>query len=623
MKQNKKDKFYEELVASVKEDFIKRREERRGLEQQWNLNINYLLGNQHAEIAPDGQVREEDSYYYWQNKNVYNQIAPIIETRLAKLSRVRPMMSVRAASGEDCDLKAAKIASDLLDATAGRVELDSVISKATLWSETLGTAFYKIMWNGDKGKQLGEINGTSVKEGDVDVIALSPFEVFPDSLFREEISDLKSIIHARAVSVDDIYMIYGQRVDGEDIDVFSLSPTKSGAIGSLNKVSSGVVHDSALVIERYERPSKDYPNGRVVTIAGDKLLNVSELPYINGIDGARDLPFVKQTSINQAGMFYGSSIIERLIPLQRAYNAVKNRKHEFLNRISMGVVAVEEGSIDTDELTEEGLQPGKVIVYRQGSTPPQIMPSPSVPIDFTYEEERLANEFVTISGVSEISRHSAVPTSATSGIALQLLIEQDETRLSATAENIRKAVKSVAKHIIRLFRQFAKDTRVMKIAGKGRKAELFYYNASDLSSDDVVFDTDNELSSTPAQKKNAVLEILSTGILAGKDGMLTAHTKAKILDILGYGSLDNVNDLATLHTARAAEENLSFSSRDVTVEEYDDHELHLNEHTRYLISGEITGRDSQKIKERAIKHLREHKKFINQNQSAHINDLVI
>ena len=27
MKQNKKDKFYEELVASVKEDFLKRREE--------------------------------------------------------------------------------------------------------------------------------------------------------------------------------------------------------------------------------------------------------------------------------------------------------------------------------------------------------------------------------------------------------------------------------------------------------------------------------------------------------------------------------------------------------------------------------------------------------------------
>ena len=616
MKQNKKEKFYEELVQSVRQDFLKRREERRGLEQQWNLNVNYLLGNQHCEIAPNGEVKEEEKYYYWQNKNVYNQIAPIVETRLAKLSRVRPMMSVRAAGGEDSDLKAAKIASDLLEATAGRVELDNVISKATLWSETLGTAFYKIMWNGDKGKQLGEVNGIGVREGDVDIIALSPFEVFPDSLFREEISDLKSIIHARAVSVDDIYAIYGKRVDGEDVDVFSLESTKSGAIGQLNKVSTGIVHDSALVIERYERPSKDLPNGRVVTIAGDTLLSVSELPYKNGMDGERDFPFVKQTSINQAGMFYGTSIIERIIPLQRAYNAVKNRKHEFLNRISMGVVAVEEGSIDTDELVEEGLQPGKVIVYRQGSTPPQIMPAPSVPLDFTYEEERLTNEFITISGVSEISRNSSVPTTATSGVALQLLIEQDETRLSATAENIRKAVKSIAKQVIRLFRQFATQTRVMKIAGSGRKAELFYYNSSDLTSDDVVFDTDNELSSTPAQKKNAVLEILATGILSGKDGALSAHTKAKILDILGYGSLDNANDLSALHLARADEENLSFENGEIQAQEYDDHELHINEHTRYLISGQITGAKSQVIKQNAIKHLREHKQLL--NQGAHI-----
>ena len=30
MKQNKKEKFYEELVQSVRQDFLKRREERRG-----------------------------------------------------------------------------------------------------------------------------------------------------------------------------------------------------------------------------------------------------------------------------------------------------------------------------------------------------------------------------------------------------------------------------------------------------------------------------------------------------------------------------------------------------------------------------------------------------------------
>ena len=45
-------------------------------------------------------------------------------------------------------------------------------------------------------------------------------------------------------------------------------------------------------------------------------------------------------------------MIERIIPVQRAYNAVKNRKQEFLNRLSMGVITVEDGSVDTDDLAE-------------------------------------------------------------------------------------------------------------------------------------------------------------------------------------------------------------------------------------------------------------------------------
>ncbi len=604
-KKFKEKRFYEELVSDVKEDFLRRREERRALEQQWRLNLNYVMGNQYCEIAPSGDLQEEESYYFWQNRNVYNHVAPILETRIAKLARVRPSMSVRAAGGEDADLKAAKVASDVLKATSNRADLDGVISKATLWSETLGTAFYKLMWNKDKGKLVGEMEGSAVKEGDVEIITVSPFEIFPDSLFHEEVKDLKSIIHARAMPVSDIELLYGVTVEGEDVDVFSLTPTGAAATGSGQKVSSAVAHDCALVIERYEKPTKLFPMGRVVTVAGDKLLNVSHLPYENGIDGQREFPFIKQASISQPGQFFGVSVVERIIPLQRSYNAIKNRKHEFLNRLSMGVVAVEDGSIDVDELSEEGLSPGKVIVYRSGTTPPHMMATGSVPIDFSYEEERLSGEFITISGVSEISRNSKVPVATTSGVALQLLIEQDETRLSATAENIRRAIKEVSKQIIRLFRQFAKTTRLMKIAGAGRKAEVFYFNASDLTSDDVIFDTDNELSSTPAQKKNSVYELLKTGILSGDDGRLNARTKAKILDVLGYGSLDNVNDVTTLHLAKADEENLKFSDGPVEVDEYDDHALHIEEHTRFLLSGGTGGGGT--VKKNAILHLRRHR----------------
>ena len=70
---------------------------------------------------------------------------------------------------------------------------------------------------------------------------------------------------------------------------------------------------------------------------------------------------------------YGEfGLVEQLIPLQRQYNAINNRYYELVNRPFIGTVAVEDGSVDIDDLEEEGLAPGKVIIYRQGAVPPTI-----------------------------------------------------------------------------------------------------------------------------------------------------------------------------------------------------------------------------------------------------------
>lgn len=67
-----------------------------------------------------------------------------------------------------------------------------------------------------------------------------------------------------------------------------------------------------------------------------------------------------------------NGLVDMLIPCQRSYNALKGRYAEYVNRLSVGEVVVEDGSVDTDALAEEGFAPGKVIVYRQGSVPPTI-----------------------------------------------------------------------------------------------------------------------------------------------------------------------------------------------------------------------------------------------------------
>ena len=483
------------------------------------------------------------------------------------------------------------------------MDVNALIRTATEWSEVCGTVFYEVTWDGERGRLLGDADGVKVKEGDVAIRIVSPFEIFPDCLANESLEECKSIIHARAMHVKDVEDKYGVSLKGGDVGVFSLSE-KEGA-------SETIARDRVVVIERFEKPSKEFPNGRGVTVADKKLLYVGELPFKNGEDGKREFPFVMQRAIPSAGKFFGTSMIERLIPLQRAYNAVKNRKQEFLNRISMGVVTVEDGSVDVDELAEEGLSPGRVVVYRQGSQPPSLMNPGNIPNDFSSEEDKLTSEFVLLSGVSEFSRTSQVGSSISSGTALQLLIEQDDTRLSATAEETRKAIRKVAKQIIRLFKQFANKGRIMRIAGENGKVETLYFNSSDISSDDVVFDTENELSYTPAQKKNEIYDLLKTGLLNDDDGKLDERTKTKLLDILGFGTIDNTADIGRLHVAKAENENMSGFETDVEVDEYDDHEVHVVEHTRFLLSAESdeVRRDPER-KRRALEHLRAHKKAV-------------
>lgn len=518
----KKNDFVEDLVLSVREDFLKRQKERKIFESTWRLNNNFLSGNQYVGIDSLYDIKQEDKVFFWQERKVYNHIAPIIEQRLAKLNAIKPEMDIMASSSNENDQKVASLSQDILRGAYEKFNLSQIISKATVWSEIAGTSFYKVVWNGASGRKIYDKNGKLVYEGDVEISALSPFEIYPDNNYVEDINECESIIHAKAYSVKAIKNIWGVDVKGEEVDVFDAST-------SLEPIKQ---NNQAIVIERYESPSIEYPNGRLVIVCEDKLLYVGELPFVNLPDGKRGYPFVKQVCLRVPNCFWGKSVIEKLIPIQRAYNAIKNRKHEYINRLSMGVLAVEDGSVDVDELSQEGLQPGKIIVYRQGATPPKFLDEESLPKDFDTEEENLRNEFSEISGVTNILSNQ-FSANTLSGTALQLLIEQDTSRLSSSVDEIDRAIKLVAKMILRLYKQFAVMPRLLKVANNVGKADLVYFKNSDLGVEDVVFTTDSSLAESLSTKREHILKLLSSNVLKDKDGNVDSEVKRKILELFG------------------------------------------------------------------------------------------
>lgn len=623
-KKIEKEEFENQIVDEVLKDFEERQFERKSFESTWQLNINFFLGNQYCYVSPAGDIIENGKQYFWQEKEVYNHIANIIELRQSKLSRVRPTLTVIPFSDDERDIACAKTSKKILKAVSHNLNISKILSKGTMWSEICGTAFYKVDWNNNLGKVVG-LNpaGGAIKEGDVEVSVVSPFEIYPDSSTYNSIEDCMSIIYARSFHKDTVKNIWGVDVEGKNLDVYSLDGLSiSGGLGYTsisNSMAKKVKKDQVVVLEKYEKPTIEYPNGRLIIVAGNKLVYNGELPYINKAENKRGFPFIRQVSIPTPNCFWGMSVIERCIPIQRAFNAVKNRKHEFMNRLTMGILAVEDGSVDVENLEEEGLSPGKVLIYRQGANGPKMLCSDNLPIDFKNEEEALLNEFKTVSGVNDFLNQSNLSYGNISGVALQLMIEQDDVKLSTSSEEIRYSAQEIAKQILRLYKQYAKLQHTSKIIGDNGTIELFYWSSSDINSEEVMFETENEINETLAQKRSMIFELLNSGLLADENGKITNTMRGKLLEQLGFGIWEATQDIKALQTKNASKENLQLlmSGKIEDPRDIDDNEVHIQEHISFILGNEFekSKLKNSDVERLMLEHIRKHKNLIkNENE---------
>lgn len=578
-----------EIVANILSDYNSRAIEKRPYVDQWLLNLNFLRGNQYVYVSNSGKLKEEGKVYPYESKEVFNHIAPIIESRLAKLEKVRPSIAVRPSSTSEADRATATLSKKVLDSVFDDIAISTILKNASVWSEVAGSVFYKVGF--DKNYSTVGLN--------IDVI--SPFEIFPESASYQEIDDNPSIIHAKYIDVNVAKELYNlPDIVGEEVTEFSFDNlTASLSAGyddgaSFLKSAVGVKTNRVLVIEKYTKPTIALPNGKLEIVVANRLVYSGDLPF-------GEYPFIKQVSGLNLGSFWGVSVIERCIPVQRAYNAVKNRKLEYLSRLSSGVLAVEEGSVDLDELESEGLAPGKILVYRNGSTRPTFMDGFSIPPEFNREEERLLDELNVLAGVSDLMRSSVLPSNVTSGKAISELAGADDTRLSVTAEHIRNSLLLLAKLSLRVIKQMVKGETLSKISDNKGNVEVFYWSASSLKAEDIVLDTLNELSDNLTSRRATAMELFKLGIFLNKDGKMDDRTRVKFLEIMGLGNFESGQDIAESHINRAKAENIT--EKDLVVLEIDDHELHIAEHTRYILENDLTEDRVKKL----LEHIRMHK----------------
>jgi hypothetical protein len=579
--------YKEEYVSFVRKEYERRQKDRRPIELQWTLNLNFLEGNQYCDInLASGRVDQIEKFFEWEERGVYNQIAPIYETRLAKLKKVKPIPHVRPATNEASDLMTAKASTYVERGLENKQRMEEKRAKMTAWAEICGCCFEKKVWNTKSGRLIGQLEDKEIFEGDIDKIVVPAFEIYPPSNFAS-MDTMPDIIHAKAYTVDEIENIWSVRVRGRKVDVYTLDQTNVGTgtefiINTTYKVVPTQIEDAEVVIEYTCLPCKRFPNGIVIVIAGSTLLACQEFTFNVGDEGKPGLPFVMQACIDNPGQFWPASVIERLIPIQRDYNAVRNRKNMALNLKALGVLDIEDdGTGLIEKLETEGLPPGTILPRGRGTRKAEFLHDGGSLSDFDVAEVRLKEEFERISGVSAFSTSSMVPSGVESGAAMEKIREMDDSRLSLTAENINNAAVQSFKIDLRMYKQFAKGPRLLRYVGENNDVMIFDWEASELQSEDVVIDNADALSQTPAQRQALAIQLMQYGLF--KDDV-DKTLRSKFLEIFEFGNWEDIDNTDELHRSRAMRENKMMSEGQFAMpDEIDDHGIHIVEHTKYML----------------------------------------
>ena len=639
-------RFEQNIIDYIKNEFEKRKNDRQELELQWRLNINYYNGDQFTYIDPGlGDVRETPLYSPWEERNVFNEIAPNIETRFAFLSKRRNLMKNRPASSSAEDRTSAKIGNRVLASTRSRLRMPEKQQEANLLAGVTGTAIWKTSWDLSRGRVVGVeevesdenikeipyeryekyllgegLNTTYryIREGDVNTTVHSPFEFYPENV-NKPIRENKRVMHVVLMSPEEVFTKWGVYEEGSDHTTFKIVNSEKKFYGGTisGRMAGSIlgtteIYNSVRVYEEHELPSPRYPNGRLIICTDEHLLYYGQLPDSFGENDEFEFCFDVQQSLRTEG-FFGKSLVERLIPLQNKFNSLKNRKQDYINRVTMGVLIAEEGALsDEDYLRENGIGPGEIVTYQQGYNKPSFLEPGQLPTVFENEEADLLNEFNRLSGVSQLAQQSVTPSNVMSGTAISSLAEQDDTRIGLEADNIKQCIASIGKKWLMLYRKHVQYARMVREIGKNDEFEISEFVGSDLTSFDVFIEAESETADTLSQRREKVIELLNSGLFNDTEtGNITNEGRIKIFELLELGNWEDFVDADNAQQRRAdRENNMMIIGKEAMIREFDDDVVHISRHNNFRLMAEYEEalEEHPEIDEIFTKHVDQHLK---------------
>lgn len=463
----------------------------------WMTNIAYLMG--FDSIYYDTQTRQymplaRAGQYLQKNRIHENVLLPMAQNRLARMCKVPPRFDTLPNSPSEEDKEAALLSLDILTDLWHRQEINKKRLNLGMWLQQCGHAYLKVSFDKDKGEELPvpETPETSSeapdpsqnefpggRKGEVRIDVVSAFEVFPDPLAKDFSEDECAwVVHAKIRSLDYFKSHYerGNLVKAETPWLLSLQyEARINSVNVFGPGSSGDLEGEAkniaVELSYYERRTEKHPNGRHVIVANGVLLKDDELPV--GM-----YPFAKFDDIIVGGKYYSECCTTHARPLQDQYNKTLSRRAEWVNKMLAGKwVAARPHGLAKEAINDRN---GEVVEFDPvpGVREPHAADIPILP-EYAYKEtDELKNGIAGIYGLSEVARGIVQPSMP--AIGMQLILEQDETRIGIETEQHEHAFARIGTLALKYCEKFyVHEHRLYKRDSQGNN-QVKYYRGADI-----------------------------------------------------------------------------------------------------------------------------------------------
>ncbi len=513
----------QQVVAEIMRKYDQRRQMRKPYEIQWYMNASALRGFPDVRFNAELnrlEVKREPAH---RKRFRIPRIKAKYIARVSKFTKIPPHPTVVPATTDREDIMNAKASQKALEYAMRKLSLQKRYMQAMRWVPVTGKCFWWVRWD-DKTESRTMVEGKGQPIlGDVALDFGSAFEFLPADPGIELLEDQPEIMRIKIVHVKEIEAKYPEQVgkikgESTDADIFfyqrQIADIGTRQSGIASRAANMLDEEPQYVvrIECFTKPCAEYPQGRYVVVAGQRLLRMQlELPGGFHRCHSNPYPCVEFQDDAAPGQFWPDAFVERLIGIQSEYNEYRSKVGENLAlHFFPKLFTPRQANLPPDSYTSEA---GEKIefTWAPGIPQPYFLQPQGVLGDAWNILQTITKEFDELTLIYPAALGGA--GGATSGFQTNLLQEAADQvhgpAIQANAEALREAFIKI-RHLMKIGYDIP---RMISVAGKNNIPEVYEFSAQTIDEyADIIVEADSMMPTLKSARVDMITQMFEKGV---------------------------------------------------------------------------------------------------------------